>query len=231
MQDAPTPSQPGNHTRLQRAREELELRREDKRYAEDEYRRAQDEEQKAKKKLHEASMRAERLQNEHITLKDIKRILQGCLTALAELNAQLAALSSFFRQVHDFIKHIYEQRVSDFIEIAGAVTESPDTGGMDEMVDELKYDTTSIWIYYAAAFELATMYVDVSKKHIIPGIEMLGRLSARENSKRDIPAKNEMIRTYTMGALSEIRKIADKRQEELKEALVSYRGEAEEVYT
>ena len=54
------------------------------------------------------------------------------------------------------------------------------------------------------------MYVDVSKKHIIPGIEMLGRLSARENSKRDIPAKNEMIRTYTMGALSEIRKIADK---------------------
>ncbi|KLU92498.1 hypothetical protein MAPG_11443 [Magnaporthiopsis poae ATCC 64411] len=55
--------------------------------------------------------------------------------------------------------------------------------------EELQVTTRNLMVWFAAAFELATLYVDVSVKHIVPNIQKLDELAALAGDDSRIPAK------------------------------------------
>jgi hypothetical protein len=74
----------------------------------------------------------------------------------------------------------------------------------------MKLDANSLHIYYAVTFELATMYVDVSKEHIMPGLDMLSGLSLRDHDPNEVDCKIRLIARYTKEVQIAINEAAQK---------------------
>ncbi|KAG4439155.1 hypothetical protein IFR05_005354 [Cadophora sp. M221] len=198
------------------------------------YRLAQEKREKAKLDLLKAELRAKRLNDENLTLVrpphllptlqvfDIliksQAILKDCLAALADLKKQIQKLSSFFTELHNVVKSLSEDKMAVFIMEVEA--ESP--------LEDIKYASHVLRINYAVTFELASMYVDVSKSQIMPGLDLLGTLSLMEHKSA---GQKTLMGNYVQKALLDINGIADKRRTELRQALrIDIRGEAEEVF-
>ncbi|KAH9212841.1 hypothetical protein DL95DRAFT_447441 [Leptodontidium sp. 2 PMI_412] len=182
------------------------------------YRLAQEKREKAKLDLLKAELRAKRLNDENLTLGEIIAILKDCLAALADLKKQIQKLSSFFTELHNVVKSLSEDKMAVFIMEVEA--ESP--------LEDIKYASHVLRINYAVTFELASMYVDVSKSQIMPGLDLLGTLSLMEHKSA---GQKTLMGNYVQKALVDINGIADKRRNELRQALrIDIRGEAEEVF-
>ncbi|KAL5330488.1 hypothetical protein ACEPPN_000004 [Leptodophora sp. 'Broadleaf-Isolate-01'] len=182
------------------------------------YRLAQEKREKAKLDLLKAELRAKRLNDENLTLGEIIAILKDCLAALADLKKQIQKLSSFFTELHNVVKSLSEDKMAVFIMEVEA--ESP--------LEDIKYASHVLRINYAVTFELASMYVDVSKSQIMPGLDLLGTLSLMEHKSE---GQKTLMGNYVQKALVDINGIADKRRNELRQALrIDIRGEAEEVF-
>ncbi|CZR68788.1 uncharacterized protein PAC_18687 [Phialocephala subalpina] len=170
-------------------------------------RQAKEKSEKARQDLLEAELRAKQLNAEKLTLEDVLKILEGCLKALVDMKNRIAQLNTFFRMLHEFVQSVTDKRTKMFTGIIRDVLDDADA--LQAFVGELKEDAKSLYVYYAVIFELASMYVEVSKAQIMPGLDLLGTMSLMDH-KRDAGAQTRLMIAYSNNAKTVIDRIADK---------------------
>jgi len=224
----------GRVSRLDMKRERFQFSRQDKLNAENAQREVEDRDREAERRHHDIKSKFEQLKAENVTLVEIKKILKDCLENVLMLKEKVYELSMFFSRLHEFVSSIQNRR-------KGFHLKAEDTGEnillmeddieyKQESLKDLKIDAQNLRIYYAVAFELAAMYTDVSRKFIMPGINMMDRLSLSSASgQADIDAKIKQITDYTTTAHKQISDVANKRGGDLRDAFIERRGEAEEI--
>ncbi|KAL8693622.1 MAG: hypothetical protein Q9218_001580 [Villophora microphyllina] len=88
---------------------------------------------------------------------------------------------------------------------------------------EIRHDAFALRASYAVAGELSGTYVQISKKHILPGVTQVNRLMltiSRDNSGATLADKVKQINMYARKAQSEISAVATERRERIKNQLV-----------
>lgn len=179
-------------------------------------------ERKAKAQFNSIQAELEKLGSETVTMKEVKSILSKCMNNLQQFQEHLSSLVTFFTQIHTFVEQTYELRAQDFI--ASATTsrqliddtpESERAAQKQRRMEDLLVDSLKLRGYYSVLREIAGTYVEVSRKHIIPGVNQVDRLSltdeeGAEVSKARIQAKTKQIADFAEDAQKKINELADK---------------------
>jgi hypothetical protein len=70
---------------------------------------------------------------------------------------------------------------------------------------DLSVDAVNLRVYYAVAFELSSMYIDVSQNHIMWGVDLIDKISSERDN---VESKIERIRHHADSAQRQIRNAA-----------------------
>lgn len=67
--------------------------------------------------------------------------------------------------------------------------------------------------YFSIVFEVSRLYVDISRKYIMPGVDLIDELALTQVSdnpeSREMVSRNNRLAEYREGAVAEIRKLAE----------------------
>lgn len=67
--------------------------------------------------------------------------------------------------------------------------------------------------YFDVVSEVSRLYVEISREHIMPGVNLIAKLgltqASNDSENAETVPRNEMLEKYTAGAVSEIKKLAE----------------------
>ncbi|RYP21036.1 hypothetical protein DL765_002443 [Monosporascus sp. GIB2] len=176
----------------------------------------------------------------------VKEIVAECVKHLQHFCENLDELAAFFTHLQSFIEDMDKSRVDPFSTMA-TTTKALVERSKQEMseaararkervkkkkLQDLTFKALELKGYYLVAQAMANTYVEVSKKHIIPGVNQVERLSlpdAKSLSKEERAAKIEEVGNFAKTARREVTQVADARKRELISAMNNNRGPIEEI--
>ncbi|KAF8244081.1 hypothetical protein K440DRAFT_610697 [Wilcoxina mikolae CBS 423.85] len=138
--------------------------------------------------LAEVQAELKSLKYENLTLENIHVILAKSIQALSQLKSQVGALTSFYKEVSGMIAFAVEQPLDDFL----GTIEDGIAAGQSELNTETRVErmrlhesqkrnlmacALSIQCYFSVISEISSTYVQVSKKHIMPGVNLIDELA------------------------------------------------------
>ncbi|RYO89200.1 hypothetical protein DL766_003606 [Monosporascus sp. MC13-8B] len=182
-----------------------------------------------------------RLLGSKATMAQVKEIVAECVKHLQHFCENLDELAAFFTQLQSFIEDMEKSRVDPFSTMATTTKALGDRAKQEtseaararkERVKKRKLHGLELKGYYLVAQTMANTYVEVSKKHIIPGVNRVERLSlpdAKSLSKEERAAKIAEVGKFARTARREVTQVADARKRELINAMNNNRGPIEEI--
>ncbi|KAI4256826.1 MAG: hypothetical protein LQ352_001906 [Teloschistes flavicans] len=225
---AATPRKKGRNT-IKRARENYESSKKAFLESQQHYRELEAKDRKEKDRFNEIQLELQKLSQEDISIEKVKTILAKCIDNLTNFQENMTLLRRFFNDIHNRISVIDQTYVASFLDSAAqlAKNDEADKEELEERrtyyLEEIRHDAFTLRASYAVAGELSGTYVQISKKHILPGVTQVNRLMltiSRDNSGTTVAEKVKQINAYARKAQSEISAVATERRERIKDQLV-----------
>ncbi|CZR69597.1 uncharacterized protein PAC_19497 [Phialocephala subalpina] len=176
-------------------------------------------------KISEIQHSISRLNTENMAFGEIVRILRESIKNLSGLKAQITSLLRFFRGISAMVEFAAKGPCQDFLETLESGLERDRLGVVagitfrDFQKQLLMTTTSTIRGYFSIVFDVSQLYVEISRKYIMPGVNLideLGLTQASDNPEsREIISRNERLVEYKDGAVTEIRKLAENKKRSL----------------
>ncbi|KAL8779421.1 MAG: hypothetical protein Q9194_001470 [Teloschistes cf. exilis] len=222
------PKKKGRNT-IKRARENYESSKKAFLESQQHYRELEARDRKEKDKFNEIQLELQKLSQEDISIDKVKTILTNCIDNLTNFQENMTLLRRFFNDNHNRISVIDQTYVASFLESAAQLAKNDQTDKEEVEIrrayylEEIRHDAFTLRASYAVAGELSGTYVQISKKHILPGVTQVNRLMltiSQDNSGTSLAEKVKQINTYARKAQSEFSAVATERRERIKDQLV-----------
>jgi len=184
-------------------------------------------------KLHEEMMRVERLSKEAHSLGEIIQVLYAGLQALTELSERWTQLTTFFREIATYIKVSMSKEMMAFVEFGGKAKDLRHLEYTRNMMYKLAFKASST---ASVAGAQATLYRDISQKHLMPLAIQANAMSGIR--KEDADVKYRELENSCNAALASVKSFVqaertrhlnsiDQRQSELENSFKALVPEAE----
>ncbi|GAB1316333.1 hypothetical protein MFIFM68171_06543 [Madurella fahalii] len=208
-----------------------------------------EEELKATQEFDAMQLELDRLLRSKATVVEIKKILGECTRHLQQFCEKLERLSQFFTLVYHHVDAMDQVRLRAFVAeatttkaLGDRLVEAQARGGSrikdyetlkQRKFEELKLRALELKGYYLVAHAMADTYVEVSGKHITPGVETVDRLSLsdeRQISKEERANKVAEVGRSAAEAKTAVTKLANARKREMIKLMsITDAGEAIDV--
>ncbi|MCJ1403032.1 hypothetical protein MMC11_006254 [Xylographa trunciseda] len=159
---------------------------------------------------------------------EIRGVLRASIRALSDLKAQISAILQFFQGVSAMVEFVVEnpcKRLLDTLH-SGIEGEGHQIAGIsytEFQKQTLLTSTLMVRGYFSVVFDIAKVYTEVSRKHIMPGMNLMDRLGLTDPADPDyateLERKKIALRDYSSKAMADIQELAGRRQFELKARL------------
>ncbi|CUS10672.1 unnamed protein product [Tuber aestivum] len=184
--------------------------------------------QRASEAIIESTLDLGNLDTEKLTLAQIQDILKDSLKALTYLKSQVTRIVDFYSGITLMVKDASEHACDDFIETINLGLE--DGGDETKTIERMELhemqkrdvQTTALRVqsYFSVIQEVSSIYVQVSKRHILPGISMIDELGLQDGPDPGESArKRQTLDDYAYNTKKEVRMVATAKQEEIKSGL------------
>ncbi|KAI1636452.1 hypothetical protein F4809DRAFT_609608 [Biscogniauxia mediterranea] len=151
-------------------------------------------------------LKLEELLSSETTMTQVKEVVEECVKHLQGFCEKLDELGAFFTQLSDFVEDMDRSRVDPFSTTARTTKALGDRAKQEKSetararkekvkkkkLEDLKLKALELKGYYLVVKVMADTYVEVSAKHIIPGVKEVDKLSllgAKNLSKKERAAK------------------------------------------
>jgi len=132
-------------------------------------------------------------------------VLGRCLDNLQQIKESIGPLNQFFKNLHRQIEDLSGQRLDNFIR---DVSSQNLTG---KKANKVRLDALKIRFQYIHAERKASIYLEASEKHIMPGVKLLGGLnSGSDASSSDMERKLLQLDEYHKYSLEGIHSFVEK---------------------
>ncbi|EEP79212.1 predicted protein [Uncinocarpus reesii 1704] len=183
------------------------------------------------RKFHETNMKLRQLRGENVTVHKLIGILGDCIYNLTDFQEHVQKLVFFFDGLELLVTDVEEKHARQFVSSIDNMLKIR----ADRSINQVAMERTKKKLkegHYAVARELAGVYVQVSKKHIIPTVQFVENLgishSACETDEFD-HSKPDLIAQKAKEAQEAINDISEKRRTRLKKLLFDDQRAIEEV--
>ncbi|MCJ1294579.1 hypothetical protein MMC34_006137 [Xylographa carneopallida] len=176
-------------------------------------------------KFHDIQNQLDKLNAQKATFGEIRGVLRASIRALSDLKAQISAMLQFFQGVSAIVEFVMEnpyKRLLDTLR-SGIEGEGYQIAGIsytEFQKQTLLTSTLMVRGYFSVVFDIAKVYTEVSRKHIMPGMNLVDRLGLTDPADPDYANELERekvaLRDYSSKAMVEIQELAGRRQFELK---------------
>ncbi|RDL30441.1 uncharacterized protein BP5553_10319 [Venustampulla echinocandica] len=158
-----------------------------------------------------------KLQAESVSLEEIKSILSKSIDCLTTMKIQVAKLVTFFDGIAGLVDFAIEHEVIPFIDDLNAFTgdekEVLITGYTFSDLSRQIISTMAMTMrfYFSIFMDVGKMYGEVSRKHIMPGVELCNQLGVPSN----IDAKMRALFEFTKNSQEGVNRIVQAKQDEI----------------
>jgi hypothetical protein len=189
---------------------------------------AEEELQKASEAIIESTLDLSNLDTEKLTLTQIQDILKESLSALTYLKAQVTRIVDFYSGITLMVKDASEHACDEFLDTINTGFEDGDDEAKTiermELHEMQKRDvqTTALRVqsYFSVIQEVSSIYVQVSRRHILPGISMIDELGLQDGPDPGENArKRQTLDDYAHTTRTEVQMVATVKQEEIRSGL------------
>ncbi|KAH6613654.1 hypothetical protein B0J18DRAFT_469994 [Chaetomium sp. MPI-SDFR-AT-0129] len=187
--------------------------------AEKAYDAAIDKQEKVAKAMATIQAKLTKLAKTGQTLEEIKQVLRDCIAVLADLIVQITRLERFFIALTTVIDVLVMPRADDFEKALDKTAKRALRSGVLRVDDINKQgiytSTLQLKAYFSLLQDIADMYCDVHRDHIVGGVELCYEMSkntARNDGMPDLQAK---LATYTDNASKKVAAIVSAKQQEM----------------
>ncbi|KAF8543660.1 hypothetical protein BDD12DRAFT_874098 [Trichophaea hybrida] len=177
--------------------------------------------------LAEVQAELKSLKYENLTLENIHSILAKSIEALSQLKSQVGALTSFYKEVSGMIAFAVAQPLDDFLgTIEDGIAAGDHELNSESKVERMKLHESqkrnlmacalSIQCYFSVISEISSTYVQVSKKHIMPGVNFIDELAlTKATTGHEYHEKAHRLETWAADSKHEIEDVANARQDSI----------------
>ncbi|KAF8846820.1 hypothetical protein BDZ45DRAFT_755587 [Acephala macrosclerotiorum] len=170
-----------------------------------------------------------RLNTENMAFGEIIRILRASISALLGLKAQITSLLRFFRGISAMVDFASKGPCENLLDTLESGLERDRLGVaagityVDFQKQLLMNTTFMIRGHFSIVFEVSRLYVEISRKYIMPGVDLIDELGLTQVSDNpenpEIVSRNKRLAEYREGAVAKIRKLAEDKQRSLLERM------------
>ena len=162
------------------------------------------------------------LQPKKIDLETIRKMLIKGIHALAELREQWGKLVKFFQMLSNLVKCCLQSSLKEFVETSTAQKTLTERGmAMSDTMRDVLFEQAfkANQIAYVVN-SISGVYVEVSDKYLMDRITCLGKLIALDpdQDRQEIMSKREELNQGCEEAQQAIKRIANRKKEEMTEA-------------
>lgn len=161
------------------------------------------------------------LQLQQAQMEEIKKVLIQCIAALIQMKAQITNLVRFFSALSAMIEHVVKHNVREFLDNADTAKQCLiGNVSLSDMTRQDLYTTTLMLQAYFSLFNsISTMYIKISKDHIMPGLNLCDQLSMSTNDPNAMTQRMRMLDEFTDNAQADVRDLVRKEQESITKSL------------
>ncbi|KAH8897995.1 hypothetical protein GQ53DRAFT_818244 [Thozetella sp. PMI_491] len=205
-----------------------------------------EEEMKANEEFNAMQLDLQKLLTSQATMSQVKEIVGECVRHLQLFCDKIDKLTEFFTQMQIYIEDIDKNRVDPFNQtakttkalgdLAKAQSSEADREKKEKVkkrkLEQLRLKALELKGHYLVAQTMANTYVEVSTKHIMPGVSKIDRLSlpdASELSREERAKRITEVGDLATRARKEVKLLANARKDQFLAAMRENRGEIEEA--
>ncbi|KAE8445514.1 hypothetical protein EG329_013277 [Mollisiaceae sp. DMI_Dod_QoI] len=176
-------------------------------------------------KISEIQHAISKLTTENIAFGEIIRILRASISHLSGLKAQITSLLQFFRGISAMVEFAAKGPCQSLLETLESGLERDSlhvVAGItyrDFQKQILMNTTFMLRGYFNIVFEVSGLYVEISRKYIMPGVNQIDKLGLTQCSdspnSHEAVLRNEDLTKYRDDAIAEIKKLAENKQRAL----------------
>ncbi|EEU39662.1 uncharacterized protein NECHADRAFT_43968 [Fusarium vanettenii 77-13-4] len=191
-------------------------------------------------KLSELNASLDRLQSSNLKMDAIKSILIHCITLAVKLKNEVTNLVRFFKAITTIIQFVAEKHFNPYIETIKVITN--DGGDPGESYKLGPYTLTdlqqnscfnsliTIRSYYSVFGDIASMWTQISRSSVFPGLRMVDEISSCDPSEDSsmIRRRANQLQEWSKQATDDISRKAKERQAKTRGAMESRVAEINE---
>ncbi|OCK74180.1 hypothetical protein K432DRAFT_430181 [Lepidopterella palustris CBS 459.81] len=178
-------------------------------------------------KLSEIQSTLRNLDAQKATFKEIKGVLRASIKALTELKDHITRMVQFFQGISNMVEFAANYRCTRLIDsinggIKGDEYRIGDITYTELQKQNLLVATLMVRAHFSVIFDMAKVYCDVSREHIMPGISImdrLGLLNDADNDRTSLEKKRAILEGYAQSAMLRVQEIAKEKQAAFKERM------------
>ncbi|CAI7565821.1 unnamed protein product [Penicillium glandicola] len=161
------------------------------------------------------------LQLQQAQMEEIKKVLIQCIAALIQMKAQITNLVRFFSALSVMIEHVVKHNVREFLDnVDTAKTCLIGNISLSDMTRQDLYTTTLMLQAYFSLFNsISSMYIKISKDHVMPGLNLCDKLSMSTSDPNAMDERMRMLDEFTDNAQAAVRQLVKKEQDSITKSL------------
>ncbi|VUC22508.1 unnamed protein product [Clonostachys rosea] len=156
-------------------------------------------------------------------LENIKVVLRDCIAVLVDLSIQIGKLEKFFSLLTSLIEDIILKKTDVLAEEMGVVAErsyKKKALSMSDVVSQTIYTSTlQSKAYFSMLYDIAFMYVEIDRDHIVPGLDMCNDFSGALAKGTPLAQLQETLRKYNESSGKALQALIKNKQEEIMNGL------------
>ncbi|KAJ4232276.1 hypothetical protein NW759_002664 [Fusarium solani] len=191
-------------------------------------------------KLGELNASLDRLKGSNLKMDAIKSILAHCITLVVKLKNEVTNLVRFFKAITTIIQFVAEKHANPYIETIKVITSGGDDPGesyklgaytlTDLQQSSCFNSIITIRSYYSVFGDIASMWNQVSRSSVFPGLHIIDQISSFDPSEDSsmVRRRANELQEWSKRAIDDISRKAKDRQAKLTGAMESRVAEISE---
>ncbi|CAG9981751.1 unnamed protein product [Clonostachys byssicola] len=155
--------------------------------------------------------------------ENIKVVLRDCIAVLVDLSIQIGKLEKFFSLLTSLIEDIILKKTDVLAEEMGVVAErsyKKKALSMSDVVSQTIYTSTlQSKAYFSMLYDIAFMYVEIDRDHIVPGLDMCNDFSGALAKGTPLAQLQETLRKYNESSGKALQALIKNKQEKIMNGL------------
>lgn len=146
--------------------------------------------------------------------ENIKTVLRNCIAVLVDLSVQIGKLEKFFTLLSGLIEDVILKKTETLAEEMGVVGDrslKKKALSLTEVTRQTIYTgTLQTKAYFSMLFDIAYMYSEIDRDHIVPGLDMASQFSGALAKGTTPEELQEQLRKYNEGSGKAVRALIEK---------------------
>lgn len=146
--------------------------------------------------------------------ENIKTVLRNCIAVLVDLSVQIGKLEKFFTLLSGLIEDVILKKTETLAEEMGVVGDrslKKKALSLTEVTRQTIYTgTLQTKAYFSMLYDIAYMYSEIDRDHIVPGLDMASQFSGALAKGTTPEELQEQLRKYNEGSGKAVRALIEK---------------------